>query len=631
MRYNTLKLTLAAVACLSVMSFAAFPVMRITTQNNQDPTVSGGGMFGGAQTMKYVKITNFTLTDPNNSRNNLTLTPEPQGEADSIRVRGNSTAGIADKRPYRIKFDKKQGLFGKEKAKSWVLLANYYDGTFTMNAIAFRLGQKLGLAFTPTSQFVNVYLNNQYKGIYQLTEQIQVNPGRVDIHDSLGFIVEFDYHDAASDEVKFTAANYSLPVFIKAPEIESNFNVNNTRIKFVKDSIDALTRKMAESGFPTNGYRDMIDLESFAKYVLIQQLMDNFDFNSKTQTGGLPGSNYAYKDVGTRLYAGPLWDFDLSAGVQAPAQMGGFPGMGGGGGCDFPAHFCVTNEPIKPKHAFYQRLWEDPVFLAKFKKAWDAHKSDFSAIPTFIDSIAGVLRDSVGNNKYANPTGGLMGGAATLNTSTYNQHITSMKNWWNSRMTFFGNAITSMNIDTSKDIIQPAPSSSSRPSSSSVAASSSSVVPSSSSVVSSSSNRPSSSSASVVSSSSRPSSSSVVSSSSRPSSSSSRPSSSSNRPSSSSATSSNSNNPSSSSGQIAPIVHKQIATGNGILAIKNGVNLQVRNTASLSVYNLSGKLERAMNFNNGVYSVPLGDLPKGMYIVNASFGSEKQILRVLIK
>jgi hypothetical protein len=353
MRYNTLKFALAAIACLSVISFAAIPEMRITTKNSQDPTV-GGGMWGGAQTMNYVQITNFALTDPNNSRNNLTLTPEPApSESDSIRVRGNSTAGIADKRPYRIKFDKKQGLFGKEKAKSWVLLANYYDQTFTLNAIAFRLGQKMGLAHTPSSQHVNLYINNNYKGIYQLTEQIQVNPGRVDIDTAKGFLVEFDYHDAESDEVKFTSAKYSLPVFIKSPEITSNFNTNNAKIKWVKDTIDLLTNKMSENGFPTNGYRDMIDLESYAKYVLIQQLLDNFDFNSKVPDNsqyGKPGSNYAYKDAGTRIYAGPLWDFDLAAGVTSPRAM------------SFNPHYTSTTEPIKPKHAFYQRLWDDPAF-----------------------------------------------------------------------------------------------------------------------------------------------------------------------------------------------------------------------------------------------------------------------------
>jgi hypothetical protein len=433
-----------------VGAWAQLPTIRITTQNNQEPTVGGGGYPGmGAQTMNYVKITRFQLEGAGN--HNLDLTPEPTGEADSIRVRGNSTAS-ADKKPYRIKFDKQQALFGKQKAKSWVLLANYYDQTFALNAIAFRLGQKLELEFTNTSQFVQLYINGSYKGLYQLTEQLQVHTGRVDIDTSRGFLVEFDYHDAASDEIKFTAAQYSLGTFIKSPEVAgcdakpvSNCNVNNAKVKWVQDTINALMNKMAASGFPTNGYRDMIDLESFAKYVLIEQLMDNFDFNSKVQDGALPGSNYAYKKSDrSPIYAGPLWDFDLSA--VGCGGGGGFPGMG----CSFTPHYQSYNEPIRPKHTFYQRLWADPAFMAKLKKAWDRNKSTIDAIPTFIDSLANALSGGVANNKSANPTN-LMMGSTTLTTQIYNQEVQKLKTWWPQRVKFFDDELKKLNIDTTAD------------------------------------------------------------------------------------------------------------------------------------------------------------------------------------
>jgi len=440
MKNITLKSAVAVAVVLCACAGAwALPKMTITTQNNQDPTVSGGGIFGGAQTMNYVKITSFKLEDAGS--HNLTLTPEPTGEADSIRVRGNSTAG-ADKKPYRIKFDKEQGLFGQPKANSWVLLANYYDHTFALNAIAFRLGQKLGLEFTNSSQFVNLYLNGQYKGIYQLTEQIQVKKSRVNVDKDYGFLVEFDYHDKANDEVKFTAAQYSLGTFIKSPEIPgcdakpvSNCNDNNTAVKWVKDTLNALMNKMAENGFPTNGYRNMIDLESFAKYVLIEQLMDNFDFNSKTQNGALPGSNYAYKDAGQKIKAGPLWDFDLSA-VPCVAGNNFF-----GGTCSFGKAFDNPQEAIKPRHTFYQRLWSDPEFIGYLKAAWTAHKSDFDAIPAFVDSISNVLSGSVANNKCANPNDLMMGGTTNLTTQMYSSQVTKLKQWWTSRVSFFGTEV----------------------------------------------------------------------------------------------------------------------------------------------------------------------------------------------
>jgi hypothetical protein len=230
---------------------------------------------------------------------------------------------------------------------------------------------------------------------------------------------------------------------------------------------------MAENSFPTNGYRDLIDMDSWAKYVLIQQFIDNFDFNNKAQNG-VPGSNYAYKDACGRIKAGPLWDFDLSAGVTNDMGGGGWGWGGGGGGAGFPAHYQTYQEAVEPKHNFYKRLWADPVFKAKFKKLWDAHQNDLKAIPAFIDSISGTLNGvNWGSNKWANNQ---MAGSATLTQQQHNTEVTNLKTWWNNRLNWFGQQITSFN--TSQDITQPpltcTPSSSSRPSSSSVVASSSS-------------------------------------------------------------------------------------------------------------------------------------------------------------
>jgi len=80
-----------------------------------------------------------------------------------------------------------------------------------------------------------------------------------------------------------------------------------------------------------------------------------------------------------------------------------------------------------------------------------------------------------------------------------------------------------------------------------------------------------------------------------------------------------------------PILLPKIASSNAIMIIKNGVELQTKNPARIEVYNLNGKLEKTMNFASGVYSVSLSDMPKGMYIVKVSFGSEKRILRLPVR
>jgi hypothetical protein len=86
----------------------------------------------------------------------------------------------------------------------------------------------------------------------------------------------------------------------------------------------------------------------------------------------------------------------------------------------------------------------------------------------------------------------------------------------------------------------------------------------------------------------------------------------------------------SSSSATTPIRLSQIAVGNNILQIHNGINLQVTRNAVIKIYNPNGKLIGKQNFAEGVYNVSLGYLPKGLYVVKATFGSEKKLLKVLV-
>ncbi len=464
---NAFRLAVLAAAVLAVQSFAALPEIRITTRNNQDPdnaTSGGGGGFGmTAASYKYINITEFKLTDQNNGANNVTRTSKP----DSIRVRGNSTAGAA-KKPYKIKFGERIKLFGDTAAKSWVLLANWYDATFALNAMSFELGKRLGLEFTNKYWFVDVYINGSYKGIYQLTEQIQSHRGRVDLKENKrGWLAEFDFHDAASDEknIWFKTAKYDIGTFIKSPELDDTAFTKNpndaSQLNFVKTDINNLVNKMSENGFPTNGYRDLIDLESFAKYVLIQLVMDNHDFNSKAQSGYLLGSNYCYRIDSartTRIKAGPLWDFDLAAGIVR------------GGGGSYPKHYETYQDSIAPTHAFYRRLWEDPAFKAKYYKLWIKHKSDFQAMSQVIDQIKSQVEGSItskGNNNWNNnaPTFNMCffncqptPQSGPLTTQTFNSEVQGLKSWWTNRLNWVDTKLKSYNIDTTKDVIQTQPS-----------------------------------------------------------------------------------------------------------------------------------------------------------------------------
>ena len=110
----------------------------------------------------------------------------------SIKVRGNTTSK-ADKKPYTIKFTKKQNLLGMGKAKKYCLLANAYDPTLMRNYIALKLAKELGLEYTSECEFVDLYLDGEYWGDYLLVEPVEVGRNRVDIDVNKGeFLIEYE-------------------------------------------------------------------------------------------------------------------------------------------------------------------------------------------------------------------------------------------------------------------------------------------------------------------------------------------------------------------------------------------------------------------------------------------------------
>jgi hypothetical protein len=466
----------AAILTIAAQSFAALPELRVSTKDNAAIT-SKSATFAQATanncqnhliyTHKYVPMSTLTLTGKVGGKDTTYISVSGSatgGYKDSIRGRGNST-WAGDKKPYRIRFNEATSMFGSKKHKSWALLANWYDQTFTLNAIGFELGKRVGLAGTPNQYLVDFYLNNEYKGIYQITDIVHVNKGRLEIDEKEGWLAEFDYHCPSDpDEVDF-ATDYpnspngsKLHTFIKSPEDLPKLSDYD----FVKKDIKDLTNAMFNTpGFPNNGYREMIDLESVAKYLMLEQFLDNFDFNNKSGGGvpGFPASNFFHKDKGGKIKAGPIWDLDLIAGVEYNS---------------FPKHFTTAKTPVMPRHAFYKKFFDDPIFLAKFKKNWDKYKPDIEAMPKMIDSIAAAVQGSVeknfalqlGSNKTCNDNGTNTctrgdGGFPRMpplvlgNLQAYNNEITKLKTWWAERIKFFDDELTKMKIDISKDTLPP--------------------------------------------------------------------------------------------------------------------------------------------------------------------------------
>ena len=134
-----------------------------------------------------------------------------------IRGRGNSTWFLHPKKPYQIKLESKRSLFGMEEDKKWLFLAEYSDKTLLRNRLAFELGHRSTLKWTPSGQFAEVFVNNVHTGVYHVTEKVEDGENRVNIGEN-GFLLEIDQPDRLdADDVFFQMETYLIN--IKEPSL----------------------------------------------------------------------------------------------------------------------------------------------------------------------------------------------------------------------------------------------------------------------------------------------------------------------------------------------------------------------------------------------------------------------------
>lgn len=216
------------------------------------------------------------------------------------RERGNFSRTFP-KRPYRIKFDSKQNVLdAPAKAKKWTLINNYGDKTLMRNLIAFHLSSVLEMPYTPYGTAVNVIMNGEYKGCYQLCDQIEVNKNRVNITEMKptdnegealtgGYLIEVDAY--AEDEISWFTSSNSTRVTIKSPDEDEITTEQSNYIRNFYSNME-------------NNWRTYLDTNTFLRHFLVGELSGNTDTY---------WSVYMYKQRGEdKLYVGPVWDFDIA-------------------------------------------------------------------------------------------------------------------------------------------------------------------------------------------------------------------------------------------------------------------------------------------------------------------------------
>lgn len=297
---------------------------------------------------------------------NCYITIDGKGEYSSysgsgrIRGRGNSSWLYYDKKPYKFKLDAKSKLLGLDKAKNWNLLSNYRDVTDMMNVFAFETARWMGMPHTNHTRFVEVFLNGDYVGVYQLTEKIEIGKNRVDIDETDGVLLSLDQDDGPSLSPgagdNFWSEVYQLPLCVKEPK-----ELTDEQRDAVKADFAALERAVQAHDYEK--VSELMDVPSFIGILQLHEYLYNVEIDA-------PRSLYLYKDKDGKYTFGPVWDWDAAYCFDWNNWTVNHAYFG-----DYKRLIYGTN-PVAGTGAsysinhFFRDMFADKTFVQEYKKAW---------------------------------------------------------------------------------------------------------------------------------------------------------------------------------------------------------------------------------------------------------------------
>lgn len=324
------------------------PVVRIET-------AGGAGIYDKTN---YVRGT-ITISDPGKLYSEVEEFSAPMG----IRGRGNSTWGWP-KKPWKVKLDEKAEILGMPADKEWALLANYADRTLLRNVVAMKLSEICGFSWTPKMRSVEVYLNNEYQGVYTLCEHKKVSSSRVAIDKKTDFYFEIEENQ---DETTVWRTSMGVPMMFSEPEVPTP-----EQFDYVRQLFNDFEKALYSDDVAA--YEDYVDVDSFINYYIVQELTKNVDGNFRKST-------FLTKEQGKKLEMYHLWDFDLTLG-----NCGYFDWRVGNGPQNFFIKDFASN--CTPGDNWINLMMRDPAFLIKLKSRWNALMPQFEKIPQFIEQQA---------------------------------------------------------------------------------------------------------------------------------------------------------------------------------------------------------------------------------------------------
>ena len=330
-----------------------------------------------------------------------------------FKGRGNSTWTFFHKKGYQIKFDDKTSVLGMEKAKKWVLLANAADETLMHNMLAYGLASDLEMEYVTEFEYVDLWVDGEYRGNYILGEKIETGSGRVELEYENGTIFEHDqgfYYE--EDFWLFNALSGKYFTLKETNADTDDAEIMQEILDAFQNSMDALMTYLYTTE-PENVTLEelakLIDVDSVAKYYLINEFTCNRESTAS--------SFYWYKDgLKDVLHAGPIWDFDSSMGNEKEETP----------------YYVAT-------HVLFNRLLNCPAFYERTVEIYEANKDAFTNLVSNIEYYKETLGVSVDMNYIRWNVWGEENPKVTLNdySASYEEALAKLTAWLSARCELF--------------------------------------------------------------------------------------------------------------------------------------------------------------------------------------------------
>ena len=327
-----------------------------------------------------------------------------------IEVRGSSSQ-MFPKKSYGFETknedwseDVDVSLGGFPEEEDWILYGPYSDKSLIRNKLTFDLSNLIGYKASNV-KFYNLYLNNDYRGLYVLMEKIKRDENRVNLVELVdgnvegGYIIKIDkptsegadcntcYDNSFSfrsnyDQNGDITDNSPIYFIYHYPKPEEIFNNQKVHISTIINDFEAA---LASDDFdnPEIGYQSLIDIDSFVDFFIINEISKNID--------GYRLSTYMNIDIDQKIKMGPIWDFNLAFGNANYCDGANTEGW-------LYNFNSICPGDIWQVPFWWRKLMESNYFKEKLKDKWELYRSA-TLSNTSINSLIDSYVENFSSNK----------------------------------------------------------------------------------------------------------------------------------------------------------------------------------------------------------------------------------------